>query len=111
MTAFVPLSPSSIGRITVESEDGAWVLRLAGDIDATAVDAYGDGRPAPGAGVISVVDLTDVTFLSSSGVGLVIRQTQRSRELGHLPTLRGMSSPTRRILVMTGADNLFRPAA
>jgi anti-anti-sigma factor len=105
----VPLSfRNPRGRVTLESHEDAHVLRLAGDIDADTVAVYEQELRQFGATVIKVVDLTAVTFLDSSGVAFLIRQTQRARERGHLPALRGLcASRARRILQLTGATRLF----
>jgi anti-anti-sigma factor len=99
-----------VGRIAVVAEHGTAILRLTGDIDAAAVAMYEDGeRPAAAPSpVISVVDLAEVTFLSSSGVGFLLRQTKGARDRGCLPLLRGVPGRARRVLHMTGVDGLFR---
>jgi anti-sigma B factor antagonist len=110
MWDLVPPTSQPLGRITVERDgDGHVLLRLAGDIDAATVDAYEE--PQLGASVISVIDLTEVEFLSSSGVAFLIRRTQSSRERGLLPAVRGLSTRAQRILQLTGALNLFQPVA
>ena len=109
MTVQVPVSDPPLGCITRDSEDGIGVLRLRGDIDCDAVAAYERRQTPPDGPSITVVDLSAVTFLSSSGVAFLIRQTQASRDLGQLPTLRGVTGRARRILTMTGTGRLFRP--
>jgi len=110
MWDFVPRTSPPLGRITVERDgDGHVLLRLAGDIDAATVDAYVE--PQLGASVISVIDLTEVEFLSSSGVAFLIRRTQFSRERGFLPAVRSLSTRAQRILQLTGALNMFQPVA
>jgi anti-anti-sigma factor len=102
------------GRITVDCRGTDRVLRLAGEIDAATVAAFeaensGDipGDRAP----ITVVDLADVTFLSSSAVSFLIRQTGPGRDRGQLPVLRTVAGPARRVLQLTGVDPLFRTVA
>ena len=91
-------------------EGDAQVLRLAGDIDTDAVIAFERAGVADGR-LIRVVDLQEVTFLSSTGVAFLIRQTQAAREQGHVPQLRGLTASTRRILQLTGTLALFDVAA
>lgn len=83
------------------------VLRLVGDIDTDAVNAFEQSGVSDGR-VITVIDLNEVTFLSSTGLALLIRQTQPARDRGHLPVLRGLTHSARRILQMTGTTALFR---
>src|SRR3954464_13027910 len=99
MAVPVPVYPflRELGCITVGREGDTQVLRLVGDIDTDAVVAFEQSGGSAGP-VISVVDLKEVTFLSSSGVALLIRQTQPARDQGHLPVLRGLTHPVRRIL-------------
>jgi anti-anti-sigma factor len=118
MTVLLPPAHQPLGRIVVDSEPGAQVLRLVGEIDAAAVETFEAEQPLPETAdepstphAIGVVDLSEVTFLSSSGLACLIRLTQPAREQGHLPTLRGLTNPARRILTMTGATRLFHPAA
>jgi anti-anti-sigma factor len=112
MTVPVPVHPflRELGCVTVGWEGDTQVLRLAGDIDTDAVVAFEQSGVSDGR-VISVVDLKEVTFLSSSGVALLIRQTQPARDQGHLPMLRGLTHPFRRILQLTGAVALFHVAS
>jgi len=113
MTAPVPdylfLSPE-LGYITVGPEGDTQVLRLVGDIDTNAVVAF-EQSGASDCRVIRAVDLTEVTFLSSTGVALLIRQTQPARDQGDLPVLRGLTHPARRILQVTGTLALFHVAS
>ena len=105
MTAFVPISLPSAGSITVETRRGAAVLRLVGEIDAETVAAYRRDHPLTPA--VAAVDLTEVSFLSSSAVSLLIRQTQAARDGGSLPALCGASPQARRVLELIGAIELF----
>ncbi len=91
-------------------EGGTQVLRLVGDIDTEAVTAFEQSGVSDGR-VVNVVDLEEVTFLSSTGVSLLIRQTQPARDRGELPVLRGLTHPARRILQITGTAPLFRGAS
>jgi anti-sigma B factor antagonist len=100
------------GRITLESDGSTQVLRLAGEVDADTVATHEKLLRHLGAAVIKVVDLSAVTYLDSSGVAFLIRQTQPAREQGHLPALHGLrDSRARRLLQLTGATRLFEYAA
>ena len=114
---FEPCEPTG-GRITVDSEHGERVLRLAGEIDADVIAVFLDSHSAtpasatgPHAPPITAVDLAEVTFLSSSGLSFLVRQTQASRRDGHLPLLLGVARPARRAMEITGITALFRLAA
>ena len=111
MTVPVPVHPvlRELGCITMGGEGGAQVLRLVGEIDMEVVIAFEQSGVSE-ARVISAVDLEKVTFLSSTGVTLLIRQTQAARDRGELPALGGLTDSTRRILQITGTAPLFRGA-
>lgn len=102
--------PPELGCITMGWEGDTQVLRLVGDIDTDAVIAFEQSGLSDGR-VISVVDLKEVTFLSSTGIALLVRQTQPAREGGDLPVLRGLTDRARRILEITGTTALFRGAS
>ena len=109
VTALVPISLPLAGCISVEDQDGAAVLRLVGEVDAETVAAYQRDHPPVGQ-MVAAVDLSEVSFLSSSAVSFVIRQTQSVRERGQLPALRGVSAPARRVLELIGVMGLFAEA-
>ncbi len=111
MAVPVPAHPvlRELGCITMDREGDTQVLRLVGDIDTDAVIAFEQSGVSDGR-VIRVVDLKEVTFLSSTGVALLIRQTQPARDRGDLPVLRGLNDRARRILQITGTMPLFRAA-
>lgn len=101
------MSPVS-GHIVVERADGVGVLRMVGEIAADTVAAY-ESQPSPAdEPAITAVDLTDVTFLSSSGIGVLLRRTRPARELGEVPQLRGASRTARRVLHLAGVADLFQ---
>ena len=106
--------PPLTGRITVDRRGADRVLRLVGEIDAATVADFEDGtfREIRGDQVpITVVDLAEATFLSSSAVSFLVRQTRAGRDRGQLPVLRTVAGPARRVLQMTGVDPLFRTVA
>jgi len=107
MTAIVSISLPSAGCITVVDTNGAPTLKLVGEIDAENVAAH--DRIRPSLPEISAVDLSEVTFLSSSAVSFLIRQTRPIRERGQLPAIVGVSAHARRVLELLGAVRLFAP--
>lgn len=55
-----------------------------------------------------VVDVTDMSFIDSSGLGVLVEVLKRRREGGGAPvTLRGMQEPVRRVFEITGLTELF----
>jgi anti-anti-sigma factor len=105
------------GRVLADWEAGVRVLRLVGEIDALTVDSVEAEQTRPALAearrtrTVSVVDLSEVTHLSSTAVGFLLRQTRATRERGDLPILRGLNRHTARVLALTGAWELFQHAA
>ncbi len=107
MTPSVSVSVGLPGRITVERDGDDAVLRMVGEIDLTVVEAYEAGEPWAEGAVITAVDLSEVTYLSSCGIGLLLRLTRQVRNHGDVPTVRGLSRPADRILRLAGLAALF----
>lgn len=87
--------------------DGELVLTMVGEIDVETVAAY--ERIPSDVGEIAAVDLGEVSFLSSSAVSFLIRQTKPIRKRGQLPAITGVSAHARRVLELLGATQLFAP--
>ena len=51
-----------------------------------------------------ILDFTDVTFMDSSGIAVVMRVRQRVRDLGGAVTLRGVRPQARKVLDAAGLD-------
>ena len=105
------------GRMTVEADGVGRVLRLSGEIDAAAVAVFGEQQRGggleadPEAPLITAVDLSGVTFLSSAGLSFLIRATRCSRQAGQLPALRGLARQPRQVMRIAGVTGMFCSAA
>ncbi len=99
-----PVAPAS-GDIAVVDEDGASVLRLRGEIDCAVVAAY-DASPLPHRRP-TVIDASGVTFLDCRGLRLLMRETRAGRGSGHRPVLRCPARVVRRLIGVTGTEELF----
>lgn len=82
--------------------DGTVVLALTGELDMAGVDrlAAAAADIAPGASV--VVDLSDLEFMDSSGVRLLMNFDLRSRVEGWSLTFTTPQPVVRRLLRLTG---------
>ena len=85
------------------------VLAVGGEIDALTTPQLETGvdqllaDPAP----LLVLDMTDVSFLASSGLAVLIRAAQLAGERGRRLRLVVATRAVRRPLQVTGSDQLF----
>ena len=92
------------GLITVEAEGDRRILRLRGDIDAAVVARFKQeqGRELP---AIDAIDAGDVSFLSSTGIAVLVRCAEAAVAAGRdPPALRSASPVTTRVLDLAGLD-------
>jgi RND superfamily putative drug exporter len=94
-------------RIEVIPEEGRERVVLAGELDLATVDQL-DSRLAEieAADVPTVVlDLRDLEFLDSTGIGALLRAQKRLRAAGrHLILIKSPSTPIAQVLATTGVD-------
>ena len=107
--------PHPPGAVWLEPGDGGGVLHLRGDIDAATVARWDQDRPSPGAdgapqGAVVAVDASAAAFLNSSGVALLVRETDAHRRAGGRPLLRNPSRAVLQVLRLTGVADLFEVA-
>ncbi|WP_069167814.1 STAS domain-containing protein [Nocardia altamirensis] len=93
---------------TVASQDGATVLTVAGEVDlATApalensIEAILNGKPAA-----LIIDLTDVSFLASAGMAVLVATHQRAGDATKIAVVAD-GPATSRQLRMTSLDQVF----
>ena len=95
------------GSITIEHEGAdRRVLCLRGDVDTAVAthftSAHGRERVA-----VDAIDAGAVTFISSSGLALLLLYVEASRVAGRHPVLRAASRQVDRALRMAGIDSVF----
>jgi anti-sigma B factor antagonist len=93
------------GVLDLHRDGGVAVLTLTGEIDLAAVQSNGalddlDVRPPE----TLDVDLSEVTFIDSSGVGMLVKL---HRMTGGDMRLRSPSLPVLRVLRICGLDDVF----
>jgi anti-sigma B factor antagonist len=93
----------------IRNERGAIIVALHGDVDVAKGlglrDLLGEllgGPPGP-----IVVDLSDVRFLDSSGVGLLVTSHRRAKEDGRGFAIAGAGDAVRRTLQLTRTDRIL----
>ena len=86
-------------------ETGSLDVALAGELDMTAAfkleSALEDLLPADDVRRL-VLDLADLTFIDSAGLGALLAIRDRTQDLGIEMVLRNVSTPVRRILDLSG---------
>ena len=104
-----PEGMSDIDLIVRSSVVGGWtVLSVEGEVDlytAPAVREAAVGAMESGADHV-LLDLTDVPFMDSSGLAVIVACLKRLRELGgDLAVVSPPSSPPTKLLSLTGLDH------
>lgn len=91
-----------VSRLEIEAIDASRGLRLVGDIDshtAPSLDSALGGLDADGD---VTVDMTEVGFVDSSGLRVLVGQHQRLGSAGHRLVLADPSDAVMRLLDITG---------
>ena len=95
--------------ISREDRDGCPTLVLVGEFDLAVVDdlrAALQGLKAPES-TSPTVDLAGVTFMDSSCLGALVDFQRQAHASGGNVVLLAPSGPSRRLLEITGVDELF----
>jgi len=91
-----------------EVRDGFAVISVSGEVDAHAAPALSEALSEvtePGARI--VVDLTDVNFLDSTGLGVFVTALKHLRELDGSLALVITSPRVKKVFTLTGLDALI----
>ena len=95
------------GSITIEHESAdRRVLCLRGDVDTEVATRFtsSQGRERV---AVDAIDAGAVTFISSSGLALLLLYVEASLAAGRQAMLRAASRPVDRALRMAGIDSVF----
>jgi anti-sigma B factor antagonist len=101
-------------ELAVRRTDDATVIAPTGEVDvhtAPQLRAAIVEAEERGAEVDVLVDLTAVTFMDSTGLGVLVGALARSREAGQRLVLCGVGGRIQRLLHLTGLDAAFELAA
>ncbi len=110
MSATTPDNGRRSATLAVEHLDGVVVMRVGGELDLLTVPDLRTGMHAATATTSGpvVVDLTDVGFLSSTGLHLLISiHADLAAENRSLRLVTGEGRPVMRPLQITGLDQLM----
>jgi anti-anti-sigma factor len=92
--------------MALDIEPAGQVLQLHGEVDLSTAEAFAVAlRGAIGAGGSVTVDLSDVSFMDSTGVKVLITATH-ALEPGAELVLRAPSSPLERLFELTRIDHV-----
>jgi anti-anti-sigma factor len=88
---------------------GRWRIELRGEIDMSTDPQLEAALTAVTAAdpVDILVDLTEVTFLASAGLGFLAELRNHADPVGHTVTLHGPDRAVRRALTVVGFDDVF----
>ena len=99
--------PTPAGVITIEDEAAdRRVLCLRGDVD-TAVATHFTTSQGRRRVAVDAIDAGAVTFISSSGLALLLLYAEASIAAGRTPVLRAASPRVERALQLAGIDSVF----
>jgi anti-anti-sigma factor len=91
----------------VVEEGGSVVVEVSGEVDLAVVDALWDAiEQAASRSARLVLDLRDMTFIDSSGLGVLVRAHLKMGQVREAVVLRSPNAAARRILDISGIDNL-----
>lgn len=92
-------------------EDGTTVLSIAGEVDlAVAEDFIGVAQTCLEQSKGIGLDLGRVTFMDSSGLGVLVRLRKEATQQSKSFALVNVSPSVERLLEVTGLDSVFYPS-
>jgi anti-sigma B factor antagonist len=101
-------SPGEL-RVDVEGAEPDYQVRLVGELDMSTAPQLRDellGLAANGPAQVTV-DLSELAFVDSTGLSVLITGLKRLRQQGGDMALRGPTPATRRVLEITGLTEVF----
>ncbi len=96
---------------THEAHDGELIVRLGGEIDhhsAVRVRSELDGLIFEVRPTRVILDLSHVSFMDSSGLGLIMGRYSLVKQLGGSLLLRSPTAAVMRILTLAGMERIIR---
>jgi anti-anti-sigma factor len=94
--------------VTTTAQDDVSVLAVSGDLDIAGVEEFlaHAGRLLEGGHDVDL-DLSEVTFIDSSGLGALVRVQKAATAAGRRMRLCDVPRSVARILELTGLSDLF----
>jgi anti-sigma B factor antagonist len=96
-------------RVAIDHRDGGVVVKVIGEVDlATAPSLWETIIQAMTMAPDLIVDLSETTFLDSSGLKVIVDAYKRLGEVDGSIVLRAPPGPVRRVLHITGLDRVLQ---
>ena len=95
------------------SEKRTLLIKVDGELDhhmAGKIKAAADRRLRASNAVNVVFDLSDMTFMDSAGIGVIMGRYKKARTLGGRTAVYGTNAQTMRIIKMSGMDKVIKIA-
>jgi anti-sigma B factor antagonist len=93
-------------RISIADDDVPAVVRVEGELDSFSAAQLREHLAAAVAYEATVIDMEEVAFVDSSGLGALVGGVRRMREAGRRVALCCTRPSVGRLLAMTGVDRL-----
>lgn len=107
----MPEHSPPVFEVSVSADDRVATVRCSGELDIaggpTLRSTLDEARQA---GLDVVVDLTDLEFIDSSGLGVLVGAHKDAAEQGRTISLRGANGAVAKVLRITGLTDVI-PAA
>ena len=102
-------TPAADFGVHTEVADGRATVAVRGEVDVYTAPQLRDRLYSVIADGIAdvVLDLADMTFIDSTGLGVIVGTLKRLRESGGELTLRAPSRSTRKVLEITGLTRIL----
>jgi len=86
--------------------EGAGLVKLSGRLDAAQADKAKAALDALGSSV--TLDITDLDYVSSAGLGVLVQTYKRLRDSGHTFRLTNLKPRIRSVFVYAGLDKVLQ---
>lgn len=98
-----------VGKVTRADNGGSTVLALHGEIDLSSAHVLSEAidRSIQGGSQVVVLDFSGVTFLNSTGLGVMVAATKRLRAEGRDLVARSFRGIPASVLELTGLDQFL----
>jgi anti-sigma B factor antagonist len=91
-------------RVEARSQGPAYVLAVSGELDLAAASSLEEelGQALESGSKVIVIDVTDLDFIDSTGLSVLVRAHQRAQETGLQLGLVNPGAQVERLLSLTG---------